>query len=179
MAAEAARVLEYEREYYFGSAAPAREVFDEPVARPVEIPVPGDRTRQRQRARAAAAAQSVPGISLFAVVGSIAAAVLMVFVVLAQISLNEAAAETGKLNTQLQELTEHQRRLEITYESVIDMKEVERYAKDVLGMTIPDAGQIAIIRSVPDDRAEVIGGDDESSLSGLGSFMSSLLEYFK
>jgi len=179
MAAEAARVLDFENEYYYGSAAPAREVFDEPAARPVEIPIPRERTLERQRARAAAAAQSVPGISLFAMLGSLFTAALMVFVMLAQISYNEAAAETVRLNTQLVELSEQQRRLEITYESVVDIKEVERYARDVLGMSKPDADQLIIIPRVPDDRAEVIERDDENSLNGLGAFISSLMEYFK
>jgi hypothetical protein len=102
----------------------------------------------------------------------------MVFVVLAQINYNEAASETVRLNNRLRTLTEQQRRLEIAYESVIDIEEVERYAKDVLGMSKPESDQIAIIHSVPGDRAEVIGGSDESTLSGLGKFLSSLLEYF-
>jgi cell division protein FtsL len=178
MAAEAARVLDFDNDFYFGSAAPAQEVYDAPAAAPEEIPIPRERTIQRQRARAAAAAQSVPGVSLFAVFGAILAATLMVFVVLAQINFNEAASETVRLSNRLRTLTEQQRRLEIAYESVIDIEEVERYAKDVLGMSKPEADQIAIIHSVPSDRAEVIGGSDESTLSGLGKFLSSLLEYF-
>jgi cell division protein FtsL len=179
MAANAARALDYESEYFFGSAAPAREIFDEPAARPVEIPIPQERTLQRQKARAAAAARNVPGISLFAVFGSLFAAVLMVFVVLAQISYNEAAAETVRLNARLQALTEQQRRLEITYENVIDMNAIERYAEDVLGMSKPEADQIAIVKSMPYDRAEVIDESDNSLLDGLGSFISSLMKYFK
>ena len=179
MAAEAARVLEFDDEYFYGTAAPAREVFDIPAARPVEIPIPEERTRQRQKQRAAVAAQSVPGVSMFAVFGAFLAAALMVFVMLAQISYNEIADETVVLNAQLQMLTEQQRRLEITFESVIDMKEVERYAKDVLGMSKPDADQISIIHSTPSDMAEVIGGSEESALDGLGGFLSSLMGYIK
>jgi len=180
--AEAARVLDYDSDYskyFYGSAAPAREIFDEPETRPEEIPLPQERTLQRQKARAAAVAQRVPGISLFAILGSLTAAVLMIFVMLAQISYNEVAAETVKLNAQLQELTEQQKKLEIAYENVIDMKEIERYARDVLGMSKPEADQIAIIHSTPIDRAEVIGASDESSLNGFGEFISSLLKYFK
>ena len=178
MAAEAARVLDFDSDYYFGSAAPAREEYDAPAPQPEEIPISQERTIQRQRARAAAAAQSVPGVSLFAIFGAILTATLMVFVVLAQINYNEAASETVRLNNRLRTLTEQQRRLEIAYESVIDIEEVERYAKDVLGMSKPESDQIAIIHSVPGDRAEVIGGSDESTLNGLGKFLSSLLEYF-
>jgi len=179
MAAEAARVLDFEDEYFYGSAAPAREVFDDPGEEPAEISIPQERTLQRQKERAAAAAKSVPGVSLFAVLGTLFAAVLTVFVVLAQVSYNEIAADTVRLNKQLQELTEQQRRLEITHESVIDMKEIERYARDVLGMSKPDADQIAIVQRMPVDKAEVVGGSDESALDGIGSFISSLIEYLK
>jgi cell division protein FtsL len=179
MAAEAARAIGFDSEYYFGSAAPAREVFDSPPPKPAEIPIPQERTLQRQKERAAAAARSVPGVSLFAISGALFAAVLMVFVVLAQISYNEAAAETVRLNTRLQALTEQQRRLEITYENVIDMKEIERYAEDVLGMSKPEADQIAIVKSMPYDKAEVICESENGWLDGLGSFISSLTKYFK
>ena len=179
MAAEAARVIDFENEYYFGSTAPAREIFDVPETIPAEIPIPKERTIQRQRERAAAAAKSASGVSLFAIFGSILAAALMVFVVLAQINYNEAAAETVKLNNQLRTLTEQQRRLEITYESVIDIEEVERYARDVLGMSRPQADQIAILQSAPKDMAEILGESNESTLNGLGEFLVSLTEYFR
>jgi len=179
MAAEAARVLDYYDEYYFGSAVPAREIFDEPAAEPVEIPLHQERTLQRQKERAAAAARRLPGISVFAVLGSLTAAVLMVFVMLAQISYNDIAAETVSLKAEIQDLTEQQRRLKITYENVIDMKEIEQYARDVLGMSKPEADQIAIIWRNPDDKAEVISESDENSLDGMGLFISSLMEYFR
>jgi len=179
MAAEAARVLDYEDRYFYGSAAPAREVYKEPAPRPAEVPIPEEWIRQRQKAKEAAAVKSAPGISLFAVFGSIIAAALMVFVMLAQISYNETAAETVRLNAQLQALTEKQKRLEITYESVIDLEEIERYARDVLGMAKPDTDQIVIIQYIPEDRAEVISEGAESELDGFAAFISSLMEYFK
>jgi cell division protein FtsL len=136
--------------------------------------------RQRERSKkAAAAAKNVPTVSLFAVFGTILAAALMVFVVLAQISYNEVTSETVRLNTQLRSLTEQQRRLEITFESVVDMKMVEQYARDVLGMSPPEADQVAIMMSISLDKAEIVRGvEEESRLRGLGSFLSSLLEYF-
>ena len=45
-------------------------------------------------------------------------------------------------------------------------------------MSKPEADQIAIIHSVPNDKAEVISGGDEVTLNGIGKFLSSLLEYF-
>ncbi|MCL2151379.1 MAG: hypothetical protein FWH57_00210 [Oscillospiraceae bacterium] len=179
MAAEAARALDYRSKYILGSAVPALEYPDTSDDDVVEIPIPRERTIQRQRERAATAAKNVPGISLFAIFGSLFAAVLMVFVVLAQINYNEAAAETVRLNTRLQELTEQQRRLEITYENVIDMKEIEIYAQDVLGMSKPETDQIAIVKSTPIDKVEVIGESNSGFFDGFGPFISSLFEYFK
>ena len=122
MGAEAARVLDY-----FPEAAPI----------PSEAPGVEERMRQREKARAEVAAQTKPMVSPFALFGSVLVTVLMIFVVLAQINYNEAAAETVRLNAQLTELTERHRALTITFESVISMKEVEQYARDVLGMSKP------------------------------------------
>ena len=179
MAAEAARVLDYEYTYNYGAAAPAIETFPESAPAPQEIPSVDERIRQRERAREAAAFRSLPGLSLFSVAGALFAAVLAVFMILAQINYNEAVAETARLNTQLNELSDQQRRLEITFESVLDMKEIERYARDVLGMSKPESYQLAVVHSATGDRAEVLSGSEVNNLRGFGSFLSSLLEYFK
>jgi len=114
------------------------------------------------------------------VFGAIFAGFLMVFVVLAQINYNEIASETVALNAQYTALLEQQRRLEISFESVVDMKEVEQYARDVLGMSRPEADQIAVVYSMPADRVEVLADDSsDDPLREFGSFISSLLEYFK
>jgi len=179
MAAEAARVLDYENRYYYGSAAPARETYSEPVTIPHEFPSVEERIRQRQRAKEAAAARSRPVISFFSVVGALFAAFLSVFAVVAQINYNEAVAETTRLNAQLVELSEQQRRLEIEFASVLDMKEIERYARDVLGMSKPETHQLAVVHSAASDRAEVLSSAEGDNLRDFGSFIKSLFEYLK
>ena len=179
MGAEAARVLDYAGGGYYGTAAPAQAPYVRPVAAPVEMPLPYEQARPRYRAKAAAM-QSAPSVSLFAVFGAVFAGVLMIFVVLAQISYSELANETVRMSAQLNELTEQERRLEIQFENSIDMKRVEQYARNVLGMSRPDAEQVAVIRSMPIDSAEIVdSGGDGNSLDGFASFISSLLEYFK
>ena len=175
--AEAARVFD---EFTYGSAAPARETYAEP-AEQFEVQSPQEILRRRERARAAAAAaQRTPVVSVFAVFGAVIIGVLMIFAVLAQVSYNEVASETVRLNAQIRSLEEQERRLEIAFESVVDMKEVERYARDVLGMSKPEAEQVAIIQSVQSDTAEIVdNGEKESALRGFGSFISSLTEYFR
>ena len=178
MAAEAARVLEFPDDYLYGTAAPKGAVYEEPLTGPAEIPSVEERIRERGRADAKVTAQNFPAVSLFSVFGSLLVGIMLVFIVLAQISFNEIASETARLNTQIGELSEKQRRLEITFESVIDMKEVERYARDELGMSKPEADQIAVVHPVPGDRAEIVSNAGESWFHGFGAFISQLIGYF-
>jgi len=180
MAAEAARSLDYLDEYFYGSAAPARAPVIRPAAPPDEIPGESERAQPRTGIKTAIAAQSIPFVSPFAVFSTVFVAILMVFVILAQISYNEVANETARLNAQFEDLAIQERKLAILFESVIDMKEVERYAYDVLGMSKPDADQVTILQTMSVDKAEILGsGANDSAMNGLGSFFSSLLGYFK
>jgi len=127
----------------------------------------------------AAAEKTAPGISVFAILGTSFVAVLMVFVVLAQINFNETAAESVRLNMLISELSARHRALELSFESAVDIKEVERYARDELGMSRPDASQVIIINSTPRDTAMVINNGEERGLQGFGSFLRSLTDYFR
>ena len=178
MAAEAARVIEYPEDFIYGSAAPAREGFAEPWAPPAAAPVPREESIPAERSEPSVS--KAHGISLFTAFGAVFAAILMIFVVLAHINLNELTNETVRLDSQLVKLTDKESKLEIEYESVIDMKEVERYARDVLGMSKPDVSQVAVVQSSAQDKAEIIdSGSEGNALRGFASFMSSLLDYFR
>jgi len=178
MAAEAARKLDFEEFYSYGSAAPAREPFAIPEPKPAEIPELQEQPRAKEKQRGAASVQQ-PAISMFALLGSALVVILMLFVLLGQISFNEAASETVRLNAQLNELMDQQRRLEIVYESIVDMKEIERYARDELGMSRPDTDQVTVIQSAPGDRVEILKDGEDEQLVGFGSFISSLLEHLR
>jgi len=181
MAAEAARVLEYPGDYFDGSAAPAygRPAYDRPEYDTSGAALP--READDSRSHAAAVVRSAPAVSFFSVFGGAAAAVLMVFVLIANVRFHEISNERARLETQLSQLTQNERKLEIKYESVVDMKAVEQYARDVLGMSKPDTDQISVINRTPDDRAEVLSTDveEEGLISGLGKFISSLTGYLK
>lgn len=123
--------------------------------------------------------KNIPGVSVFAVFGTMIIAVLMVFVVLAQIYYNETASEAAKLSREVRELSERHRILELTFESSFDIREVERIAKDELGMSRPEASQIVTISSTPYDTATVIIGEDEGSGQGFLDFLRSLTNYFR
>jgi len=141
--------------------------------------------RERQQAKTQAkpvtevVEKIVPGISVFAVLGTVFVAVLMVFVVLAQINYNETAAESVRLNTLISDLSARHRALELSFESAVDIREVERYARDELGMARPEASQVIIINTTPRDMAMVINNGDDRGLEGFGSFLKSLTGYFR
>ena len=176
MAAEAARVLEYPGDYNIGTAAPA---YDRPESEFPDYTLP--REEEAARTIIVTADRYSSQISLFSVLGGAAAAVLMIFVLIANVRYNEISNERLRLETQLSQLSQQERKLEIEFESVIDMKAVEQYARDVLGMSKPDADQISVINRVPEDRVEILSSDtgDEGMISGLGRFISSLAGYFK
>lgn len=179
MGAEPARVLDYYDDYMFGAAAPAREFPERPAPLPEEAAEQAA-PRQRTRAEAAAAARTAPVLSMFSILGAFVVCSLMLFAVLAQVNYNEVTSETVRLRAQLDRLVEQERRLEVAFESVVDMKEVELYARDVLGMSRPEGEQVAVIRSNLQDRAEIMGGgEDEGALKGFGAFLQSLMGYIK
>jgi len=115
---------------------------------------------------------------MFAILGTAAIFVVLVLVVLAHVYHNGVLSETSRLSSQLNQLLEEERRLEIAFESVICMTFIEQQARDVLGMSRPDYDQVIIIENLPSDRAEVVvSAEEEGALRGFASFLSSLLEY--
>jgi len=171
-----ARSLSY---YNHGTAAPTIQAMVEAETRRADMPHPEPpvvkkRVKTREKAK-----KHTQGISVFAVLGTVFVAVLMVFVVLAQINYNETAAESVRLNLHINDLTERYRALELSFESAVEMKEVERFARDELGMSRPDSGQIIIISSTPRDSAIIINNGEDRGIQGFGNFIKSLTGYFR
>jgi len=173
--AEAAKSLDFSDFYTYGAAAPAGAGYAEPTVTPEDIPSAQELPRPKEHV----AVRRTAGVSLFAIFGSVFVGILMIFTMLAQINYNEVASQAVDMDSQISALTEQQRKLEITFESVVDMKEVERYARDELGMSKPEAEQVTVIQGA-DDKAEIIdNNNDDNALRGFGSFISSLVGYFK
>jgi len=189
--AEKAGVLSGAPGYIHGSTAPSADVaagtadamIDAETRRieapPVQRPKVKERLRGLGNAGVAVVAKKVPGISFFAAAGALIVSFLMVLVVLAQINYNEAASESARTDMHLRELAEKQRMLELSFERSIDIKEVERFAKDELGMSRPDAAQIILISTEPRDSATAINTEEERGAQGFGEFLKSLTDYFK
>ena len=150
------------KNYVHGSAAPKLDPVTESIGALSNIPVSESKVTQGRANSDNRYQQSAPTVSLFAIVGFLVIATLMIFVMLAQVNYNEILRETVRLNTHLDILREQQRVLAITFESAINMDEIERYAKDVLGMSKPEAEQVTVLRSMPMDRVEVIILEDDT-----------------
>ena len=170
--------------YNYGGAAPTIKAMVDAELMRGEMPdsktsAKKERARRLERIKAVAERKTVPGISVFAVLGTVFVSVLMVFVVLAQINFNETAGETARLSAHLSDLSERHRVLELAFESVIDIKEVERYARDELGMSRPDASQVIVISATPRDTAMVVNAGQERGIQGFGEFLKSLTNYFR
>ena len=184
-----ARELESEQNYYtqqeavgYGGAVAI------PMPRPEYIPdtkpevIPEARPEVKTRTQARPRIQKRYGVSLFGICGFVVVAVLMMFVILAQVGLTEVSAQTSNLQRQLDTLNEQERKLQISYASAFDMNEIEDYAVSVLGMSKPTQNQINVIDTTPSDVAQIVPVSDNPGNGGTGGFISflvSLLAYFK
>jgi len=124
-------------------------------------------------------AKAPSGISIIAVIGTLLVTALMILSILAQINHNEVAIETARLSVEVRELAETHRALSLAFESSINIREVERIARDELGMSRPDASQVITITSRPRDRAFVVYHEYEENQSGFVAFITSLFDYFR
>jgi len=178
--------------YNYGSAAPTIQAMVEAEARrmyapPKRINSTRERTRYTEKPKAApverrkvaVATKAAPKISVFAIFGTVFVSVLMVFVVLAQINFNETAAEAVRLNAHITELNQQHRALELSFERAVDLRTVEHYARDVLGMSRPDVTPAIVINSMPRDTAMVVQVEESNDLQRFGYFLLSLIEYFR
>jgi len=155
--------------------------INNPYAKNVRAKV--DRAREREfangRVRSETKVAKGQRISVLSIAGALIVAVLMVFVVLAQINYLEAGRETVMLNSQLAELTETHRMLELAFVSAIDIREVERVARDELGMSRPDAAQVVLLNSAVADSAVVVDHYAEGNVQSFISYLISLVDYFR
>jgi len=173
--------------YNFGTAAPTIQAMLEAEAArarayapPRRITTVEERPRrmEKPKTKTVAAKKTAPKVSIFAIFSTMFVAVLMVFVVLAQINFNETAVETVRLNAHLTELNQQHRALELSFERAVDLRTIEQYATTTLGMSRPDATPSVALAVTPRDTAMVIEVEEENDLQRFGQFLLSLTEYF-
>ena len=99
---------------------------------------------------------------------------------MAQVRLLAVTDGSAALEQQLSELETEQAKLQIKYESVFNLTEIEEYATTRLGMQKPSTDQVYYIDTSSPDRAVVVQQDDSDSLvDRVSDFISGLGEYLK
>lgn len=167
------------KEFSPETKAPEKYPHRKPEANPVPRTAPMNAPKAAHRT--AKKAQKAYGISLYAVVGFVFVAVMMVFVLLAYAKYSEVTNETVKLQTRLDELNSQERKLKIEYTNAFDVNDVERYATQVLGMSKPAEDQISTVSATAQDKAVVLKSSDDTpnKSESIVTFLASLVAYFK
>ena len=150
-----------------GTAVPKPQPAKLPEEKPVHHAKPAPKAR--------------PAIAPLAVVGILAAAILLLMVVHSYVQLYEATDRAGELSKQLVTTQSETAKLRSTYESRIDLAAIEARARE-LGMTQPSLRQTVYLNIAGADHAEVLQVDDRSYVEKAwdavsGSFRG-VLEYF-
>lgn len=169
------------------SAANAPSEIQRKPARPADRPLPkrtpssSPKTAPGALPRSSRRTQRYYGVSLSAAVGFAVVAVLMVFVLLAQVKYAEITSETVALQKTLDQMSEEERKLRIKYEQVFDVNQVAQYATDQLGMTRPTGSQVETISATAKDEAVVADAKKKTprQSENMATFLASLLAYFK
>lgn len=91
-----------------------------------------------------------------------------------KVELTKAIDENAVLKQELSDLNEANARLEIEYESLIDLSELEEYAKTALGMQKPESERIIQIDVEVQDKAEIL---KDSAKTETDKLVSSIMEY--
>ena len=147
-----------------------------------------ERTRQQEwikedvqpDVRRQVAVKNHQGLSILSMLGAAVAMVLLTMMLLAQIRLTDISDTAARLEDQITALELERDKLTVEYETIFNLKDVEQYAVDVLGMQEPDGQQVFYLTGVASaDKAVVIEKDDADMFSlGVADILSSIKAYF-
>lgn len=152
------------------------------------IDVPQKRTRPARRSqehqwikedavvRPREAVRQKIGISPISAVGVVVAVVLLTMVLLAQIQLTGISSQAAELEDEIAVLELERDKLTASYETIFNLKRVEDYAVNNLGMQKPTESQICYLTGVAAaDKAVVVTKDSTDMFSfGLQDLMNSI-----
>lgn len=160
---------------YDGSAA--RVLDREEVLRPEH------RTRQRQQelVRPRVEARPAGKVSLFAVAGFAATAVLAVFILLSYVQLATVSAEVVSLNNDLTRLQSEEAVLRTKYELAYDVGTIESTVTADGSMGRPQVGQMVYVDMTEPDSVVVYEQEQETSgglLETVRGMIDNILAYF-
>lgn len=139
--------------------------------RPAKRPAPQKQPRVRARLT----------VSPLAVLGMLAAACMLVFVICSYVQLFEQTTEVSQLQTQLEEAQTRNARLQATYDSKIDLNVIEEKAR-ALGMTLPNNKQTVYLNLEGSDKAVILtpqqNDDFHTAWQAIVRCVQTLKEYF-
>ena len=144
------------------------------------IAPPSEETRARVRARQKTRAAERQGISRFAVAGYLVTVLALTMVVLAHVELTVVSGEIVQLEQQLSVLQEEHALLQVAYGQTFSQVEIERFAREELGMMEAAWSQIGHAAGRGGDTVEILALETERQggfLGGLAGFFGSLVEY--
>ncbi len=90
---------------------------------------------------------------------ALTAAVLSIELLMYRVALTEQNDMNVMLKEELEELNDENRHLAIEYEQMIDLGELEEYAKNELGMCTAAQKQAEIIKTETQDKAQIVERD--------------------
>ena len=165
------RTLNYQ---YDGSAVRIPE--EEEVLRPR----PQVRPRNREIARPKVAVRPAGKVSLFAVAGFGAVAVLAVLILMSYIQLSAISGEVVDLKTQMTQLQGEEATLRARYELAYDLGAIEKAVTSDGSMSRPQAGQMVYVDLTEPDSVVLYSQSEASGgfLSSLEEIVGSVLSYF-
>ena len=166
-----------------GTAAPDI-TYPREVEPQTEEAVPAARPRPQTEERVRANTKAKPKVSqplpLFAILGTIAVAFVMILLLQSHVKLTELSNEAALFEGKIADLKVKQARLEIDYEKAFDLEEVEAYAMAELGMVKAGNEQIVFINNTLDDKAVILNPNGVTSLtSKVKTFFSNIIAYLK
>ncbi len=132
----------------YGTAAPK-------LPEPHRAPLPKARPKARPKPGAKLS------VSPLAVVGLLAVACMLLFVLCGYVQLFEESSAVAELKTELAEANALNERLQATYDSKVDLDEIGRRAA-ALGMTEPNSRQTVYLNLQGTDRAVINEGGEEN-----------------
>lgn len=135
--------------YYeeYGRESVARPLPQElPQPRPQRAPKPGKSPRPRRTPVERQRMEIAPT----AVLGLVLSGMMLVLVIFGYAQVYASACQVGELEAQVQQLQEHNARLQNQYDTSVDLSEVESRARE-LGMHQPTARQTILLRVPAED----------------------------
>lgn len=146
-------------------------------------PQPLVRPRERVRTRTRVQVREQQRVSLFAIAGFLAVAVVAVVVLMGYIQLSLLNSQTMQLNQQLDSLQTEEGKLLSQYERTFDLQAIEDELLASGEMVKPKAGQIFYIDLSEPDAAMVHGSQEENPLLELWETVKQAVlngvEYFR